>query len=133
LSGKASDDFWFSAGDWKGRIHVDTIRGDDDLHQSWQKRKHSRIGGVNTRSMQGDRKSCRASKKGITHLTMASHSFIRKAKKEHLRMLEKGQYLPEMPGDCYLELTAVATSKDMGLIDGSQRREKAVSRNFIMY
>jgi hypothetical protein len=43
ISGKASEDFWFPAGDWKGKIDIDAVRGDADLTELWHGRKHKAI------------------------------------------------------------------------------------------
>jgi hypothetical protein len=68
-----------TAGDWKERIHVDTIRGDDDLQQSWQERKHSRIGGVNYKVT-----ATPGEPPGKGSLDNGKPLFIRKAKKVYL-------------------------------------------------
>ena len=43
LSGKASEEFWFPAGDWKGRLAVDVLNKDVDLTDSWHQRRHKAI------------------------------------------------------------------------------------------
>jgi hypothetical protein len=45
LPGKASEDFWFPAGDWKQRVVVDSLLkdGNDDLMQAFLQRKHKAI------------------------------------------------------------------------------------------
>lgn len=43
VTGKTSENFWFPAGDWKGRLSVDLLKKDQDLSESWHYRKHKAI------------------------------------------------------------------------------------------
>ena len=41
--GKSSEEFYFPAGDWKGKLQVDALQGDEELTQQWLNRKHKAL------------------------------------------------------------------------------------------
>eukprot|EP00934_Nitzschia_sp_Nitz4_P000702 Nitzschia sp. Nitz4//scaffold22_size323478//2066//9634//NITZ4_000488-RA/size323478-processed-gene-0.433-mRNA-1//-1//CDS//3329542878//702//frame0 len=75
VRGKASEDFYFPAGDWEGRLDVDAVQGDKDRMAQWLGRTHKALFAHDAAMVSTDHLYVVLQVFKVTHVEMAAAYF----------------------------------------------------------